>query len=234
MNIIFIALAPVLIIAIYIYFRDKYEKEPIALLIKSLIAGAVIVIPIIFLEKFLGRFAENMSFYTNAAYTAFIVAAFSEEIFKYFALYYLIWRNPNFNEKFDGIVYAAFVALGFAAVENIHYVMSFGMQVGYSRAFTAVPAHALFGVTMGYYFGLAKFYPKKQSKYLALSLLLPIILHGIYDFILFANFNYYMLIFIPFIIYLWRNGLKKMKELSDKSIYKSTEKTPEDNLQSNT
>jgi RsiW-degrading membrane proteinase PrsW (M82 family) len=222
MNLIFIALAPVFIIAIYIYFRDKYEKEPIGLLLKSLLAGAVIVVPIIFLERFLGRFSQHMEFYSNAAYTAFVVAAFSEEVFKYLALFILIWQNPNFNEKFDGIVYASFISLGFAAVENIHYVISFGIQVGYSRAFTAVPAHALFGITMGYYFGLAKFYPHMTNKYLSLSLLLPLLLHGIYDFIIFINLTFSLIIFIPFIIYLWITGFKKMKELSDKSIYRTS------------
>ena len=223
MNILFISLAPVFIIAFYIYFRDKYEKEPIKLLLKSIIGGAIIVFPVFFLEKFLGRFSENMQFYENAAYTAFIIAAFSEELFKFAALFFLIWRNPNFNEKFDGIVYAAFVSLGFAAIENIFYVTNYGINVGYTRAFTAVPAHALFGVTMGYYFGLAKFYPQKRSYYMALSLLIPIILHGIYDFILMAQFEFYLFLFIPFIIYLWRSGLKKMKELSDLSIYKKRE-----------
>lgn len=223
MNLIFVALAPVFIITIYVYFRDKYEKEPIPLLIKSLIGGAVIVIPIIFLEKFLGEFSENMEFYTKAAYRAFIVASFSEEVFKYLILFLIIWRNPNFNEKFDGIVYAVFVSLGFAAIENIQYIMSYGIQVGYTRAFTAIPAHALFGITMGYYFGLAKFYPKKRSNYMMLSLLIPILLHGIYDFILMAHFEYYLFLFIPFIFYLSRSGLKKMKELSDKSIYKKQE-----------
>jgi len=220
MNLIFIALAPVFIIAIYIYFRDKYEKEPIKLLIKTIVAGAIIVIPVIFLERFLGRFSTDFQFYKKAAYTAFVVAAFSEEIFKYIALYIIIWNNKNFNEKFDGIVYATFISLGFAAVENINYVLSYGIQVGYTRAFTAVPAHALFGVSMGYYFGLAKFYPNRRNYYLSLSLLIPFVLHGIYDFILMAHFEYYLLMFIPFIFYLWRSGLKKMKKLSDLSIYK--------------
>ncbi|NOZ47332.1 MAG: PrsW family intramembrane metalloprotease [Chlorobi bacterium] len=221
MHIVIVAFAPVFIIAFYVYFRDKYEKEPVQLLIKSLISGAVIVIPVIYLEKFTGSFSVNFDFYKKAAYNAFIVAAFSEELFKYMALYYLIWRNKNFNEKFDGIVYAVFISLGFAAVENLKYIINFGVEVGYTRAFTAVPAHALFGVTMGFYFGMAKFYPQFRSKYLFLSLLIPIVLHGIYDFILMAQFSYTLLIFLPFIYYLWRSGLKKMNELSDVSVFKT-------------
>ena len=93
----------------------------------------------------------------SAGYTAFVVAGFTEELMKYLAFYFFFWQERNFNEKFDGIIYAVYISLGFAAVENILYVFSGGMGVGFVRAFTAVPAHALFGISMGYYFGLARF-----------------------------------------------------------------------------
>lgn len=219
MSLFAVALAPVVIIATYIYFRDKYEKEPIRLLLFALTAGGLTVIPILFLEQFLSSFAGLFQGLTAAAWKAFVVAAFSEELFKYVALYLLIWKSPEFNEKFDGIVYGTYVSLGFAAVENILYVTDGGLSTGIARAITAVPAHAIFGVTMGFYFGLAKFYEKQRSQLKLKALAFPMLLHGIYDFILFTGIEWLTIVFVGFVIYLYVSGLKRMKNLSDQSIY---------------
>ncbi len=221
MNLLILALAPVFIIAGYIYFRDKYEREPIRLLLLSLFVGAVTVIPILFIERFLSGFSDLFSGLVKAAWNAFVVAAFSEELFKYIALYLLIWKRKEFNDKMDGIVYAVFISLGFAAVENVLYVMGNGFGTGITRAITAVPAHAIFGITMGFYFGMAKFYEKKRYQLKQKALLYPIILHGIYDFILFTGIEWLSIIFLGFLVYLYISGLKRIKELSNQSIYKT-------------
>jgi RsiW-degrading membrane proteinase PrsW (M82 family) len=221
MNLIIIALAPVFVIATYIYIRDKYEREPIRLLLISLVVGCIITIPVVFVEGFLAARGQGLVGLASAAWGGFVVAAFSEELFKLLALYLLIWRNRNFNEKFDGIVYATFISLGFAGVENILYVTDGGMSVGITRAFTAVPAHALFGIVMGYQFGLAKFYPKERSWRLLLALLIPIMLHGIYDFILMSGHPSLLFVFIPFLIFLWLFGFRRIRQLSERSIYRN-------------
>jgi RsiW-degrading membrane proteinase PrsW (M82 family) len=219
MNLLVLSLAPVVVIAAYIYFRDKYEKEPLRLLLFALLVGGLTVIPILFLERFLDRFTVLFPWLFAAAWKAFGVAAFSEELFKYLALYLLIWKSPEFNEKFDGIVYAVYVSLGFAAVENVLYVMDGGLSTGIMRAITAVPAHAIFGITMGFYFGLAKFYEKQRQSLKQKALLLPILLHGIYDFILFTEIGWLTIIFVGFVVYLYLSGLKRLRELSKQSIY---------------
>lgn len=219
MNLLLLALAPVVIIATYIYFRDKYEKEPLGLLIWALILGGLTVIPILFVERFLDGFTSLFNGLVAAGWKAFVVAAFSEETFKYIALYLLIWRSPEFNEKFDGIVYATYVSLGFAAVENILYVSDGGLTTGLTRAITAVPAHAIFGVTMGFYFGLAKFYEKQQASLKRKALLIPMVLHGIYDFILFTEIAWLTVVFVAFVAYLYYSGLRRIKNLSQQSIY---------------
>jgi RsiW-degrading membrane proteinase PrsW (M82 family) len=221
MNLLILSLAPVFIIAGYIYFRDKYEREPISLLLLSLFVGALTVIPILFLESFLSGFGSLFSGLGKAAWNAFVVAAFSEELFKYIALYLLIWKRKEFNDKLDGIVYAVFISLGFAAVENVLYVMGNGFGTGAIRAITAVPAHAIFGITMGFYFGMAKFYEKKRYQLKQKALLYPIILHGIYDFILFTGIEWLTLVFLGFLVFLYISGLKRIKQLSDQSIYKT-------------
>ena len=182
-------------------------------LIRALVAGVLICFPIVFIERILSNVSPLFGT-LKPAYDAFIVAAFTEELFKFIALYFLFWKNPNFNEKFDGLVYAVFVSLGFAAFENILYVFSGGMTVGWTRAIFAVPSHALDGVVMGYYFGLAKFYPAYKNRYLKLSLLLPWLLHGMYDLILMSKHPVLLACFIPFVVFLWITGFKKMKLLS--------------------
>ena len=221
MELLILSLAPVFIIAGYVYFRDKYEKEPVRLLLFALLAGALSVIPILFLEFFLSKVAVIFNGLLAAAWNAFAVAAFSEELFKFIALYLLIWKSAEFNEKFDGIVYAVFVSLGFAAVENVLYVTGNGFSTGITRAITAIPAHAIFGVTMGFYFGMAKFYVKERARLKRKALFLPILLHGIYDFILFTGYAWLTILLIGFVVYLYISGLKRIKKLSDQSIYKT-------------
>ena len=216
MDIVFIALAPVFVIGFYVYYRDKYDKEPLGILFRAILAGVLIGFPVILVESFLSIFAESFGMY-RSAYDAFVVAAFTEEAFKFTALYFLFWKNPNFNEKFDGLVYAVFISLGFAGFENMLYVLRGGAQVGWVRAFTAVPFHALVGIVMGYYFSLAKFIPAFKNRYLKLSFFMPLLLHGIYDFILMSGHPVLLACFIPFVVYMWITGFKKMKTFSENS-----------------
>lgn len=220
MRLILLAVAPVVIIAVYVYIRDKYEREPLGLLLKALLAGALATIPIVIVNGWLEGFAGLFTGYQRAGYIAFVVAALVEESFKFTALFLLVWRNKEFNELYDGIVYAVFVSLGFALVENIMYVTSYGEMTGYTRAITAVPAHAIFGVTMGYYFAFAKFGIKNNTLNMVKALLWPILLHGVYNFILMAGHPVFLLLFIPFVFYMWRAGFRKMKELSDHSDFR--------------
>jgi RsiW-degrading membrane proteinase PrsW (M82 family) len=221
MLLILIALAPVFIILFYVYFRDKYEHEPLGLLIRALLAGGLITIPIYFIELGLSSLGSSIwDASSRTIWSAFVVAGATEELFKFLALYILIWANRNFNEKFDGIVYAVFISLGFALVENIIYVVQGGTSVGWMRALTAVPAHALFGIVMGYYFGLAKFLKDQRTSFMIRAIMWPIILHGFYNYCLMSQIPLLMMIFIPFIIYLWISGFKKMKEISDSSRFR--------------
>jgi len=215
MSLLVVSLAPVLIIALYVYFRDKYEKEPIRLLLLSLFIGFVITIPIVLLEnaiKLPDHYVIPVS--ASVAYDAFIVAAFIEEGMKWLALYWLIWRNKNFNEKFDGIVYAVFISLGFAMAENLLYVYDGGMQTGLLRAFTAVPFHAIAGVMMGYFMALAKFDAGWKGWHIFKSFMVPFVFHGLYDFFIMLGIPWVLLIWFMMMIGLWIDVFKKMKRIS--------------------
>ncbi len=227
MAILLASLAPVFIILFYIYFRDKYEKEPLGMLLKAILGGILIILPVIFVERWLAAVSPFTGQVGRAAWHAFVVAGTTEEIFKFLALYLLIWKSPSFNEKFDGIVYAVFVSLGFAAVENVMYVMDGGLQTAAIRALTAVPAHAIFGVTMGYYLGIAHMYEELRKPYLLRALAIPILLHGIYDFILMVEIGWLLVLFIPYVILLYVMGIKKMKVLSNASVFKPLEENGE-------
>ena len=221
MSLLILATAPVIIILVYVYIRDKYEKEPLGLLLKALLGGGLTIIPIVLVSGWLEGYKVYFTGFQQVGYVAFILAALVEEFFKFAVLFFLIWRNKEFNEKFDGIVYAVFISLVFAWVANISYVFNYGESAGYLRALTAVPAHALFGVTMGYYFSFAKFgHNKRKNINMFLALFMPVLLHGIYDFILMSGHYMYLLLFIPFVIYLWWSGFNKMKVLSDNSKFK--------------
>ncbi|MCL1821827.1 MAG: PrsW family glutamic-type intramembrane protease [Prolixibacteraceae bacterium] len=221
MEIITISLAPVAIIAFYIWSCDKYEREPVKLILTAMLLGAAIAVPVVFVEHII---SQSGSFFTGAAasfWNAFVVAAFTEESFKFLVLWLLILKSPEFNDKYDGIVYATFVSLGFAGVENILYVADSGYVTGLMRAFTAVPAHAIFGITMGFYFGMAKFYPYERRSLKAKSLLIPILLHGIYDFILMTETEWLWIVFIGFVIFLYTSGFKRIKTLSRHSYFRT-------------
>jgi RsiW-degrading membrane proteinase PrsW (M82 family) len=219
-NLLFVSLAPVFIIAFYVYSRDKYEKEPFSILLKALFIGVLIVLPVVLIEKLLTLFSRDTDGLAYAGYNAFVVAGLTEEGMKYLAFFLFFWKNINFNEKFDGIIYAVYIALGFAGIENILYVFSGGYGVGLIRAVTAVPAHALFGVVMGYYFALARFNTRLKPLFLTLAFILPFLFHGLYDFILMSNSQVLLTVFIPVFIYFWISGFKKMTALSDASEFR--------------
>ena len=220
MNLLFISLAPAVIIMLYIYFRDKYEREPVWLVLKGIALGAIVIFPVGLFENYISGLVKPASDMQKAAFMGFCVAGFTEEAFKFLVVLMLVWRNPNFNEKFDGIVYSASVALGFAAIENIFYVFSNqSIQVGWTRALTAVPAHAIFGIVMGYYLGLAKFSTHMHLKWILLALLIPILMHGFYDFLLLSQKPLLLLVFVPFLFLMYRTGLQRMRLLNEDSVF---------------
>ncbi len=214
------ATAPVLLFLFFIYNKDT-AKEPAKLLRKSFLWGVFIVIPAIIFETILDSFNFFSSPFMHSFYKSFFVAGLVEEGLKYWILYKLIWNNKEYDQHYDGIVYAVFVSLGFAFIENIFYVFEHGISTAILRAFLAVPGHGFFGVIMGYFFSLAKFSNENNRKsLLRLSLLLPIVFHGLYDFILFyiekvEYENYFAsllyILFIVLIVLIWKRGFRYIK-----------------------
>lgn len=218
------ALLPIAILVFYIYHKDKKSPEPTGQLIKAFLFG-ILSVPVSFCMSIplgiIGLYPVEATSILGSISTAFFGAAIPEEIAKFFMLWLLLRKNPNFDEKMDGIVYAVCVSLGFAALENIMYLFSNAetyLSVGIARALFAVPGHYCFGILMGYYYSLAKFYPKAPKKNKVLILLAPILVHGLYDSILFiinvtpAISGVLMIVFLLFCHKMWKYGSKSIKE----------------------
>ena len=185
-----LAVIPGVLIVVFVYIKDKVEKEPIGLIIKCLIFGAI--------SAFLAMIAESAAgsvlpeYDQGTAGYAFVngilLAAFWEELLKYLMLRIGTWKNQHFNYRFDGIVYGTSVAVGFAILENIGYVSMYGLETALVRAVTAVPLHAFCGVFMGVFYAMSKKNAilgkgVKKTWYTFLALIIPMIIHGNYDFL---------------------------------------------------
>lgn len=200
-------IAPGLALLSYFYLKDQYESEPISMVFKTFLFGALLVFPIMFIQYVLE--AEGVLKYSLA--DAFLSSSLLEEFFKWFILFYTIYQHITFDEPYDGIVYGASVSLGFATAENIFYLIGLGVEHALGRALLPVSSHALFGVIMGYYIGKGKFSATSTKKWIAFSLLVPFLLHGIYDYIL-ISLKHWIYIMLPFMIFLWWLGLRKVKK----------------------
>jgi len=185
-----LALAPGAVIGLYIYLKDKYEREPIRLVVMSFFLGVASTVVTLLISLPINKIMPiDEKSLTEQAIHAFLLVALIEEFSKFIFVRWVLYPNKHFNEPFDGIMYAVSVSLGFAGLENILYVMQSdnGLAVGLLRMFTAVPAHATFAVLMGYFLGRAKCEPGKS--YLAwFGLGAATLFHGAYDYFWFISF----------------------------------------------
>lgn len=183
-----LALAPGGAIGIYIYLKDKHEREPVGLLLRSFLFGILSVFITLLISWPLDILVPVEEHdLTEQAVHAFLLVALIEEFSKFIFVRGILYNNKHFNEPFDGIVYSVMVSMGFATLENVVYVFNNGIGTALFRMFTAVPAHACFAILMGYYLGKAKFEHNK-SFYAWHALGIATLLHGVYDYFLFISF----------------------------------------------
>lgn len=218
------ALLPIAILVFYIYYKDKNSPEPVGQLVKAFLFGVLSVPLSLCLSvpfELMGLYSTEMTGILDSVSTAFFGAAIPEEIAKLFILWLILRNNPYFDENMDGIVYAVCVSLGFAALENVMYLFSNAetyLAVGITRAIFAVPGHFCFGILMGYYYSLARFCPMSSKKNKALILIAPIVVHGLYDSILFisdvtpAISGILFIVFLIFCHKMWKYGSKSIKK----------------------
>ncbi|MBR1758194.1 MAG: PrsW family intramembrane metalloprotease [Lachnospiraceae bacterium] len=228
------AIGPAVFLMVYIYRHDKVEPEPGDLLRSLILRGVLAALASIVLEIAAERvlsmapISESSPVYTIL--TAFLGVAAIEEGTKYFFMHRKVWNHPAFNYRFDAIVYAAFVSLGFAAFENIQYVASYGISVAVPRAFLAIPGHLGFSVVMGYYYGRARkaadrgdmagSRANRWAGYLS-----AVFLHGFYDSCAMIGTGIASLLFVVFVIvmYVVISKLIRKEAETDEPLYMSDE-----------
>lgn len=229
MRLLILALLPSVLLFIYVWKKDQAEKEPIGLLVKIFIFGMLSIIPAVILESiadvvFLELWAEESATYIIVS--NFIGVALVEEWGKRKAAKLAAWKHPAFNYKFDAIVYCIVSALGFATLENILYVFENGVEVAISRALLAVPSHAIDGLIMGYFFGLAKEAEvkgdkRRKKRFYRLSLIVPMLEHGAYDAALSTDSTLIFVLFFVMVISvdIWAFIFIRKQSKEDKALF---------------
>ena len=201
------AIAPGLALLSYFYLRNQMETEPRKTLLQAFFFGTLITFPIMFIQYVV----KEEQAIPNPFLTDVFFSSGLEEFFKWLVIFTLIYRHIEFDDPYDGILYGASVSLGFATVENVLFLLTFGIDTAFVRAILPVSSHALFGVVMGYYYGKSKFAQNdKQMEYLVLSLVAPLFLHIVYNSILKFE-GYWVYLIAPFMLFLWWFALKKVK-----------------------
>ena len=209
LTLLFTIVPPILILLFFV-LTDRF-KEPKITIITVFFLGFLICLPAGILNQLSHDFFFNGSDYSENLTGSFLGPAWAEELLKFSILYLIILKRDEFNEPMDGLVYGVVVSLGFATYENYTYVyewastvakeenydfLKFSYHVAKARSYSAIPMHGLNGAVMGYYFGLYAFSGNKN--YLALSLILPYLFHGFYNFL---GWPYMMIIIVILIIF---------------------------------
>jgi RsiW-degrading membrane proteinase PrsW (M82 family) len=159
--------------------KDKYEREPERLIFWAFFAGMLATIPSVFLESFLGLHDRGSTVASRDLFFSFLWVGIVEEFLKYLAVRVTVYRSKEFNEVMDGMVYMVSAALGFAAIENVGYMLGFGYAVGFPRAILSYLAHISFSAILGYYMGKAKMEGKKN--WILVGFILAVPLHWLYN-----------------------------------------------------
>ena len=232
-----LSILPSIVLFTVVWKKDKIEKEPPKLLFKLFVFGALSTVSAMILGEIFTVITLEFIYedtLTFALIDNFILTALIEEGGKYFVLKKCSWKNKAFNYTFDGVVYAVCASLGFATLENILYIMGDTLSTAIMRGLLAVPGHVIDAIYMGCYYGIAKYEEAlgntKQSKAnLKKAIIVPVLIHGFYDFCLSTEYGIFLLVFLVFEIIITIKAVKRLKALSneDKMIFNEIEETNE-------
>ena len=223
------AVIPAIFLLVKVYRADKLEPESPALIWRLIIGGIIATFFALVSERLFGALLSSAVPTTSAAYNVILyfgVVAISEELSKYVLLKKRTWNNPEFNCQYDGVVYATAVSLGFALWENISYVTMYGFTTALVRAVTAVPGHACFGVFMGVFYSLAKSNDYigetgKSKLFSCLAVIVPVLLHGAYDYIASMETQDFSWTFVIFVVVLFAISFLLVNQMSKNDRYLS-------------
>ena len=202
----YLAIIPPIFLMWIIYKQDLIEHEPLGLVLQAILLGCLVPVFVLLLDTPVYYFCTI--FGTGILYELadnFIRVALLEEGGKLLMFYLRIWKNKEFNYRFDAIIYSVAISVGFAAIENVMYVINYGIETGILRAVTSIPGHVIFAIFMGHYLGEAKYrsilnHKASSDAYRRKALWVPVLLHGTYDFICQRPESYFSLFFWIFLI----------------------------------
>lgn len=235
---VFVAVIPAIILMVLVYQQDKIEHEPVGLIIRLFLYGCASTFLAMILEMIASRIITaaipDTSSWLYLIINNFIGVAIIEEGCKLLFCRLGTWNNPEFNYRYDGIVYAVAVSLGFAALENIEYVFNFGIQVAPSRGLLAIPLHCICGIFMGHFYGQAKMaevrgYPGAEKRNNFFSLFVPMMLHGFYDFAASSENDIITIIFFVYVIVLDIIAFRSVRKFSREDMPLSDYQNYQDN-----
>ena len=220
------AVLPAVFLLVYVYQHDRVEREPTGLLLSLLWKGVLAALCSIVLEtvgQIILAWLVTPGTFWHTVLTAFVVVAAVEEGTKFFFLKQRTWYDYHFNYRFDAIVYAVFVSLGFAAFENIKYVFHFGLSVALPRAFLSIPGHMAFAVFMGVYYGRAKMRQSRGHRAaakadLAMAYIAALLLHGFYDACAMIGTTKATVLFIVFVVVTYLRMFRLLKRAADRDV----------------
>ncbi len=227
LGLLVLAIAPAVALFFFFYLRDKYQKEPLGILLATFGLGAASLVPAaltsLSLQRLTGWHSDTPNL-LHAFLGAMIIVGLVEEGAKFIVVRFYAYHRPEFDEPYDGIMYSVMAALGFATLENILYVFSNGAGAGVMRALLSMPSHAFDGVLMGYFLGEAKFARSNRvGNWLsALGFGLAVTAHGLYDFIVFSLDKAPLLILslITLAVLFWVIFFKATRKLAEQSPHK--------------
>lgn len=244
MLLVIMALLPAVVLCVYVFKKDRVEKEPLGLLLTLLLWGALSCFPAaeieMIMDDVINSVTRNSGINTHYFVKYFFGVALVEEAVKFAVLVFITRKNKAFNSLFDGLIYSVFVSLGFAALENVFYVLDYGFTTAVMRAFLSVPGHMFFAVMMGYHYSMwhifdkaaqverelkaagrisqdAKEYSSKGS--MVLCLVVPVIAHGLYDFCCMLDEWWATLALVAFVGFMYVHCFGKIKKMSKADQY---------------
>ena len=224
---ILIAVFPTIYFLFFFHSKDKSKKNSIHKIFPIFFFGMFMIIPVFLIETIIDNIIKEFYFniYIYSFIASFIIAGFCEEGAKFIIVKKFVYDNPHFNSIMDGIIYTIAASLGFACIENVGYTLSMGSNVGYIRAFTAVPLHVCASGMMGYYIGKAKTqnHPKMENYYLKNGFIRAVMIHGTYDFLLFLSagdpgYSDLSILIFPILIISFTLLYKKVNEYSQDGV----------------
>lgn len=210
-TVLLLTIVPSILLLMLILYSDRKSREPLLMLLICIFSGAFTICLSLIIDKLILKFnligGDLFSDVNSYSVYRIMMLAGVEEYSKLMILYIFLYRNREYDDIYDGFVYSSIIALSFSLIETFMYVFSESTfdemtSLAVLRNFTAIPLHITCGIVMGYFVSLEKFSKGKKKKFknMILALLVPTLIHTVYNvffsIVSFSGSNNYSIIII--------------------------------------